>query len=113
MPYIETKTNITLTKQNEKDLNAAFGKALKLILGKDERWLMLDFCDNQRLWFAGDDAPAVMLKVEILGSASDASYDTLTQALTDVVFENLNIPASRVYIKYDEIDHWGWNSSNF
>ncbi|MBQ3602642.1 MAG: hypothetical protein IJA02_02235 [Clostridia bacterium] len=113
MPYISTKTNITVSKEQEIALKTAFGKAIELVPGKSERWLMLDFSDNRRLWFVGDDAPAAMLEVEIFGAASASAYDALTAELTDKVSETLGIPASRIYVKYEEIGNWGWNGSNF
>lgn len=113
MPYIATKTNIDISKEQEIALKSAFGKAIGKIPGKTENWLMLDFSDSQRMWLAGDNSPAAMLEVEIFGSASDSAYDALTSELTDIVREVLNIEPNRIYIKYEEIDHWGWNGNNF
>ena len=113
MPYIEVKTNTIISKQQGNQLKTSFGKAIELIPGKTERWLMLDFCDNQRMWLAGDDAPSAMLEVEIFGSTTDSAYDALTAELTSVVSDVLCVAPDRVYIKYEEIDHWGWNGANF
>ncbi len=113
MPYIETKTNALISKQKEIQLKESFAKAIELIPGKSEQWLMLNFSDNERIWFSGDDSPSAILKVEIFGSASNSSYDALTAELTDIVSSVLEISPSRIYIKYDEINNWGWNGSNF
>lgn len=113
MPYISTTTNVTVSKEQEIALKTAFGKAIELIPGKSEHWLMLKFSDNERMWFMGEDSPAAMLEVEIFGSASDASYDALTAELTKTVASVLSVPESRIYVKYEEIDTWGWNGSNF
>ncbi len=113
MPYIHTKTNVTISGENEIALKNEFGKAITLIPGKSERWLMLNFTDGERMWFAGDNSPAAMLEVELFGGADDAAYDSLTEKLTEIVSTQLNIESSRVYVKYEEIEHWGWNSGNF
>ncbi len=113
MPYISTKTNVTISKDKEIALKTAFGKAIEKIPGKTENWLMLDFYDSQRMWLAGDNTPTAMLEVELFGSASDSAYDALTAELTDIVSSELSIEPSRIYIKYEEIDHWGWNGNNF
>ncbi len=113
MPYISTKTNVTVSQEQEIALKTAFGKAIELIPGKSERWLMLKFSDGERMWLDGDDAPAAMLEVEIFGCASSAAYDALTAELTKTVSAVLSVPASRIYIKYEEINNWGWNGSNF
>lgn len=113
MPYIHTKTNIKITKEKEVSLKSAFGNAISLIPGKSERWLMLNFTDSERLWFAGESSPAAMLEVELFGRTTDAAYDSLTEKLTEIVSAELGIDPSRVYVKYEEIKHWGWNSANF
>ena len=113
MPFIQTKTNVSVSKEQEISLKAAFGKAIELIPGKSERWLMLSFSDNERMWFVGDDAPLAYLSVKLFGAASDGAYDALTAKLTEIVSAELDIPSSRIYVKYEEIDHWGWNGSNF
>ncbi|MBR2957476.1 MAG: tautomerase family protein [Clostridia bacterium] len=113
MPFIQTKTNVSVSKELELSLKTAFGKAIELIPGKSERWLMLSFSDNERMWFVGDDAPLAYLSVKLFGAASDGAYDALTAKLTEIVSAQLNIPSSRIYVKYEEIDHWGWNGSNF
>ena len=102
-----------MPKEQELSLKTAFGKAIELIPGKSERWLMLSFSDNERMWFVGDDAPLAYLSVKLFGAASDGAYDALTAKLTEIVSAQLNIPSSRIYVKYEEIDHWGWNGSNF
>ncbi len=113
MPYIQTKTNVSISKEREIALKSAFGKAIELVPGKSERWLMLAFSDNERMWFAGDDSPVALLEVKIFGSASPEHYDELTASLTQVVSSELNIAPNRIYIKYDEVDNWGWNGSDF
>ncbi|MBR4048892.1 MAG: hypothetical protein IKK09_00180 [Clostridia bacterium] len=113
MPFIQTKTNVSISKEQEMSLKTAFGKAIELIPGKSERWLMLGFSDNERMWFVGDDASLAYISVKLFGSASDSAYDALTAKLTEIVSSELGVSASRIYVKYEEIDHWGWNGSNF
>ena len=113
MPFISTKTNVSVSKEQELRLKTEFGKAIELIPGKSERWLMLSFSDSERMWFVGDDVPLAYLSVKLFGAASDSAYDALTAKLTEIVSQELDIPSSRIYVKYEEIDHWGWNGSNF
>jgi len=113
MPYIHTKTNVDITMDKELTLKKEFGKAISLIPGKSERWLMLDFTDSERMWFSGENSPAAMLEVEIFGAVNESAYDALTARLTEIVSAELGISPARVYVKYEEIEHWGWNSSNF
>ena len=54
-----------------------------------------------------------MVEVKVYGRADDASYARLTKKITEILGEVLHIPASGIYIKYEEVDHWGYNGSNF
>lgn len=114
MPYIKTTVSKELTAQNRENLKSKLGEAIALIPGKSEAWLMLTFEDNMNMYFKGDGAQDyAMLEVSIFGSTSDAAYDRLTAALSEIVNEELGIDRANIYVKYSEIDHWGWNGNNF
>ena len=115
MPYINVKTNAEISKKIEVSLKDKIARAMEESFpGKTENWLMLDFADQCHLYFRGDgEQAAAMLEVKIFGSASDDAYDRLTAALTEIMTEELQIPADHVYVKYEEVEHWGWNGGNF
>ena len=114
MPYIRTTVSTPLTEENKTNLNSKLGEAIALIPGKSESWLMLSFEDNMSMYFKGDNsAEYAYLEVSIFGSTSDAAYDRLTAALSEIINEELGIERSNIYIKYEEADHWGWNGNNF
>ena len=48
MPYIKTSTTVKVTKEMEKALTEEYGKAIELIPGKSEEWLMLNLSDECR-----------------------------------------------------------------
>ncbi len=114
MPFIETKTNIKLTKETMENLKSRFAKATSdSFPGKTENWLMVEFCDDSVMYFGGTSDPCMIVNVEIFGHATDASYDKMTSAVCEIVEAECGIPADRIYVKYEEIDHWGWNGTNF
>lgn len=114
MPYIRTTVSKELTEQNKENLTAKLGQAIALIPGKSESWLMLTFEDNMNMYFKGScDKDYAYLEVSLFGTASDAAYDRLTAALSEIVNEELGIDRANIYIKYEEAEHWGWNGSNF
>ena len=113
MPCIQTKTNVEITPETEKTLKSEFGKAIELLPGKSEEWLMLSFEGNSRLYFQGTDGPAAFVDVEIFGKADKASYGRLTASITEILGKELSIPPARIYVHYGETEHWGWNGSNF
>lgn len=114
MPYIQTKVSVSLTKEKEQILKEKFGKAISLLPGKSEGWLMLDFADNCRLWFRGDNSePAAFLQVQVFGAANGSAFEKLTAELTGILQSELNISPDHIYISYAATPHWGWNGGNF
>ena len=54
-----------------------------------------------------------IVEVAIFGKASSSQYDALTEAITNDISAVLNIAPSNIYVKYEEVDHWGYNGFNF
>ena len=113
MPFINTRTSAEISKEQEKQLKEKMGSAISLI-GKSESWLMLNFDDNCRMYIKGDNKePMAMVEIALFGKASDSQYDALTEELTKEIATILDIAPSNIYIKYDEVKHWGYNGFNF
>lgn len=114
MPCIQTKVSLPLSEEQEKRLKARFGEAIALLPGKTEQWLMCSFEDRARLWLGGtDEPPCALVEVQILGAAPAPAYERLTGELTGILQRELGLSPERIYVKYEEIAHWGWNGSNF
>lgn len=113
MPYIATQTSVPIPPEKEAAIKARLGGAIEL-LGKTERFLMLSFEENCRLWFQGNqDAPSAFVVVKLFGGAAPAAYEKMTAEITRVLQEELAIEPTRIYVQYEEVSHWGWNGSNF
>ena len=113
MPYINAKASIPVTPEQELELKTKFGKAITL-LGKGEAWLMVEVEDNCRLWFRGENSdPMAFVEISLLGKASEDQYDKMTKAVCEIVSDTLGIGGEEIYVKYEECDHWGYNSFNF
>lgn len=113
MPYINTKVSCSISPQQEKELKAKLGKAITNV-GKSEGWLMLNFEDNCRLWFKGDNSkPIAYVDIALFGAASASQYDAMTAEVTKIISDELGISPGCIYVKYDEVSTWGWNSNNF
>ena len=109
MPYIATTSNMSISGRKRETIKERMGKAIELIPGKSEDWLMLSFRDNVEMYFRGEDEPCAICQVKLFGSADEDNYADLTEALTDIIREELDIDPDRVYITYDEVTTWGWN----
>lgn len=113
MPFINTKVNQKISKEQEVALKEKLGKAIE-ILGKSENWLMVGFEDDYSLYFKGDgNQKTAFVEVQLFGKASEFAYQTLTAEICKLYEQILGIDPARIYVKYEEVANWGWNGSNF
>lgn len=114
MPYIDLKTTKHIDDNEKLQLKKEFGRAIECFPGKTERWLMVKIEDGASMWFAGDNSSdCAMLEVSLLGKGSDEAFDSMSDTLCSIMENVSGIRADRVYIKYGETEHWGWNGTNF
>ncbi|MCX7714418.1 MAG: phenylpyruvate tautomerase MIF-related protein [Clostridia bacterium] len=114
MPYINIKTNVEIAKKQEESIKTKLGKAISLIPGKSESWLMLSFDDGCRMYFKGENKlPMAFVEIKLFGKAADNDYNKLTGAVTEILGDELEIASDRIYVKYEETMHWGFGGKNF
>ena len=66
------------------------------------------------MYFKGDNAsPMAFVSVDLYGRVSSSSYNSLTSEITSILNEELSIEPDKIYVKYSEIENWGWNGNNF
>lgn len=114
MPYMDLKTSTTVSAEQQKALFHRLGEAISLLPGKSEQWLMLSLTDRCRMAFRGSEEPPVaMLEVKLFGRAAPEDYDALTRAATDILAQELSLLPERIYVRYEETEHWGFAGENF
>ncbi|HIZ30538.1 MAG TPA: hypothetical protein H9813_04805 [Candidatus Fournierella merdipullorum] len=113
MPFIRVSANVAVNEGQAGRIKAMLGQAIEVIPGKSEAWLMVEVEGEKALWMAGSDAPAAIAEVTVYGGASAEDYNSFTGRVCDILDSVLDVPADRVYVKYAETEHWGWNGSNF
>ena len=91
MPFIEVKTTEDLSAVAA-ELKSALGDAITAIPGKSESWLMVNLVGEQKMYFQGSD---------------------LTCRLCAIAQQYLQVPPERTYVRYREVNHWGYNNFNF
>lgn len=111
MPYINLATNAKIT--DSKALKSELGDAITAIPGKSEAWLMVNVKDELDMSFKGSDAPCAIFDVSIFGNASNSAYDDLTSRLCSISEKYIGVSPDRTYVKYAEVEHWGYNGFNF
>lgn len=113
MPFIDTKLNVALSEEKEAVLKKRLGEAITCFPGKSEYWLMLNFSDNNRMWFRGYNSfPVAMVEVQLFGSATEDACAQMTKTICNIFKEELGISPEHTYVKYEFVDVWGWNGEN-
>ena len=108
MPFITCKVNQPISREQETALKSRMGKAIELVPGKSEQYLLLALEPESRLWLQGDDSqPAACIDVAIFGNEGHFGYPEFTAEVTRAFGDVLGIPAGNVYIKYEDITAWG------
>lgn len=114
MPFINSKVNVSLSEEEKEQLKAKLGKAISLIPGKSESWLMLGFEDNYSLYFKGkNNTKMAFVEVKIFGQTTNRDCEHLTAEICRIYKEVLGIAQDKIYVKYEEVKYWGWNGTNF
>lgn len=114
MPYIDSKVSIKISEEKELELKTRLGKAIQIIPGKSESWLMVGFQDNYHLYFRGDNSmPCAFIEVKVFGREDQISFAKMTAEICDIYEDVLGIPKDHIYVKYEAVSSWGWNGNNF
>ena len=114
MPSIDSKISCLVSPAQEAELKTRFGKAISLIPGKSERWLMTGFQGDYSLYFRGDNSePAAFVTVDVFGGEDPESFDKLTGAICSAFEDVLGIAPDHVYVRYLACRQWGWNGNTF
>lgn len=114
MPFIDVKTSCELNSEKTEQIKAELGKAISLIPGKSENWLMVNIADNCNLYFNGNDNKnTAFVNVSIFGETSKQNCENLTAEICKILENSTGIPSDRVYVKFEFSDMWGYNSFMF
>ncbi len=113
MPYINTVTTTKISDEAKERLTKEYGKAIKLIKGKSEEWLMLRFEDGAKMAFRGNaKADSAMVEVELYGEADKADLNKLTGKICELLQRELGLDSTRIYVKYFSTGNWGYDGEN-
>jgi phenylpyruvate tautomerase PptA (4-oxalocrotonate tautomerase family) len=114
MPFITTRTNRSISREQEQQLKSHLGRAIELVPGKSEQYLMLCFESDSHLWLRGDDSQSIVyIEAAIWGNEAHLGYDKFTAEVTRIFNEVLGIRPDCIYIRYSDIPDWGVAGMNF
>lgn len=114
VPFIISRVSVPISREQEIKLKTELGKAIELVPGKSEQYLLLGFEDKYRLWLRGDDSePVAYIEANIFGNENHAGYDAFTSRATEIFHRVLDISPDHIYINYTDIPDWGVSGMNF
>lgn len=114
MPCIQLNISKKIDETQELHIKEKLGKAIGLLPGKSENWLMVTIKDAVTVYFRGSKSePAAFVSVGVYGREDGNAFNKLTGAICDILQQELNISPDHVYVQYSATQHWGWNGSNF
>ena len=107
MPYINTTTTKKISDAQRRELIDAYGKLIEIIPGKIEAYLMLNFEDERKMAYQGDDKQdCAILAVDSLGAAEEKYLVALSDELALAVNRILGVPTERIYVKFGVDENW-------
>lgn len=114
MPFINSKITTKLTKEKKDLIKSELGRIITNIPGKNENYLMIGFEDEYSLYFRGEELQyGAFVEVKIFGKADKKYLEMVTKDICNLYEKELNIPQDCIYVKYEEVDNWGFNGFNF
>lgn len=114
MPFIRSKVSKSVTSEQETKLKKGLGKAISLVPGKSEKYLMAVFEDNCHLYFQGrNDEGIAYIEAAIFGNEAHCGYDEFSAEVTKLYHEVLDIPESNIFIRFEDISDWAEGGMNF
>lgn len=107
MPFIDSKIVGTVSEEKKECIKGRLGQAISL-LHKPESYLMIGFSDNYDLFLAGKKLEkGAYVSVSLYGNAKQEDYEKMTQEITYILNEELDIPGKNIYVTYQSINTWG------
>ncbi|MEE0873757.1 MAG: phenylpyruvate tautomerase MIF-related protein [Ruminococcus sp.] len=114
MPFINIKTNASLSNEQKLELQNRLSDAISLIPGKSYHYLMIAVEDNISMMFHRDtDINMAMVEVKLFGSSTRSAYNELTAEISAILNEVAQIDGKCCYVKFSEVDHWGYDGALF
>lgn len=110
MPFIDVKLSESLETEKIESVKTKLGKAIPLLPGKSENYLMVNIEPECHLYFKGsNDVPAAMCCVSVFGKASREACEALTAEICNILEAEADVPPNRCYVKFDFCDTWGYD----
>lgn len=106
MPFIMSKVSVPVDAAQEVQLKSRLGKAMELLPGLSEKYLLAGFESNCRFYLRGNSEPVAYIEASLFGNERHVGYENFAAAVTKIFVDVLNIQPQNVYIKFSDIAAW-------
>ena len=114
MPFINVKTNVQLDNAEKIKIQEKLSKAISLIPGKSDSYLMCAVEDSISMMFHRDsNINLAFVEVKLLGSSTKEAYANLTAEICNILENEANVKGCNCYVKFEEVTHWGMDGFMF
>lgn len=114
MPYCCLTTNVAMNPQGTTELAEKLSRFLEDILGKPEKWIMVQMETGKNLLFGGSNCPAAYCELKSIGLPLERCTE-MSKALCEFLWKEARIEQDRVYINFTDLKraYFGWNGKTF
>lgn len=117
MPFINTKTNIALSRKQKELAKAALADCIAALNPELPNVLMCNFEDSCSLSFAGDSIkPASVTELHFLESTlrtfPEECLEKVAKAVTEVISKTFVIDPDRIFVFYAGSPKWMYNGQD-
>lgn len=112
MPFINTTTNISMSRKQKDLIDAGLREAISIIPRERAELLMVNFNDASSMALAGDKIdPCAMVEIKLLARIAAETDNSLMEKLmevtTEVISRVLLIKPERIYVAFIGSPMWG------
>ncbi|XP_068098688.1 macrophage migration inhibitory factor-like [Hyperolius riggenbachi] len=113
MPTFELSTNVCKDAIPD-SLLGSLTEQLAKATGKPKEYIAVHIMPGQMMSFGGSTDPCALCSLKSIGKIG-GQQKNYTKILSDILSQELSIPADRVYINYYDLNpaNVGWNKSTF
>lgn len=114
MPYLNIQTNRKIPDDTAVQMATRASSKVADLLGKPERYVMVNVSGGATLLFAGTHESAAYVELKSIGLPENQTQH-LSEALCTFLHKELDIDPARIYVEFIDIPRkfWGWNNSTF
>ncbi|MCK5691072.1 hypothetical protein KAI87_17445 [Myxococcota bacterium] len=115
MPLIRLKISESISTDLSKSLITGLSARAAEIMGKNEDFMMVILEPNCTMLMGGNEGPTALIEVRSLGEFTPELTGPLSEGLTTLITQQLDISGERIYAIFETVarERWAKNGKTF